>query len=112
MNKHIAKDEEITENCNPIDLSIIIKTNLMKSNDIWTNKTFLQKEPIFEEQDNDFVIHKNLLNSTVMNQITNQANKDKKPDVNQANGEERVEEEMDTSLAQNFHDENCNIKVE
>ena len=111
--KHLTKKEEdSTENCSPIDLSIIIKTNLMKNNDIWNNKMLLPRESSFEEKEKELVVRKALLNSTAINQIRNPFNKDETLELDKGREDDKIEDEMDTTLSQNFQDENCNIKVE
>ena len=113
LDKHLAKkDEDSTENCSPIDLSIIIKTNLMKNNDIWNNKILLPRESSFEEKEKELVVRKALLNSTAINQIRNPFNKDETQDLDKGRENDKIEDEMDTALSQSFQDENCNIKVE
>ena len=113
LDKHLTKkDEDSTENCSPIDLSIIIKTNLMKNNDLWNSKGLLPRESTFEEHEKELVVRKALLNSTAINQIRNPFNKDETIDLDKRREDDKIEEEMDTALSQNFQDENCNIKVE
>ena len=113
LDKHLTKKEEdSTENCSPIDLSIIIKTNLMKNNDIWNNKMLLPRESSFEEKEKELVVRKALLNSTAINQIRNPFNKDETLELDKGREDDKIENEMDTTLSQNFQDENCNIKVE
>ena len=106
------KEEDSTENCSPIDLSIIIKTNLMKNNDIWNNKMLLPRESSFEEKEKELVVRKALFNSTAINKIRNPFNKDETLELDKGREDDKIEDEMDTTLSQNFQDENCNIKVE
>ena len=116
FDKHTANIDQGSvspvENCNPIDLSIIIKTNLMKTNDIWNNKALLQRASSLEERHSDMDIRKALLNSGALNQINAQYEKDAKFKTDEKTNEEDTNECEETALGRNFHDENCNIKVE
>ena len=84
----------------------------MKNNDLWNSKGLLPRESTFEEHEKELVVRKALLNSTAINQIRNPFNKDETIDLDKRREDDKIEDEMDTTLSQNFQDENCNIKVE
>ena len=84
----------------------------MKTNDIWNSKGLLQRASSLDDQDQDFIIRKALFNSAAMNQITNQFDKDERFEFGKKKHGENMEEDGETTIVDNFHDENCNIKVE
>ena len=84
----------------------------MKNNDIWNNKALLQRASSLEERHSDLDIRKALLNSGTLNQINAQYEKDGKFKTDKTANEEDTNECAETTLDRNFHDENCNIKVE
>ena len=95
------------ENCNPIDLSVIIKTNLLKTSN-WGNHRLLEGSSI--EDHNKEYIRKAILNSSIMDHSL----KDDGIDNCSYNTRTEVKEDddMESSMVGHIHDENCNIKVE
>ena len=95
------------ENCNPIDLSVIIKTNLLKTSN-WGNHRLLEGSSI--EDHNKECIRKAILNSSIMD------NSLQDDGINNClyikRTETKEEDDMESSMAGHIHDENCNIKVE
>ena len=84
----------------------------MKTNDIWNNQALLQRASSLEERHSDLDIRKALLNSGALNHINAQYEKDEKFKTDEKANEEDTNECEETTLDRNFHDENCNIKVE
>ena len=96
------------ENCNPIDLSVIIKTNLLKTGN-WNNNQFFDENSINEHTNES--IRKAIFSTSTMNrQNTSDGGRD--PCSYKKIAGEKVIDDMEPSMIGNFHDENCNIKVE
>ena len=97
-----------TENCNPIDLSVIIKTNLLKTGN-WNNNRFIEENAI-DEHSNECIRIAIFRTSTINRQNSSDSGRD--PCSYNKAADEKDVDDMESSMMGNFHDENCNIKVE
>ena len=99
------------ENCNPIDLSVIIKSNLLKNSNWGNNKTPFTKGSTLTEEDKNWIRNSSMFSHGVMDLDYSNNNKDRLSYNNAVNKDDNAEAEANIPDGK-FHDENRNIKVE
>ena len=99
------------ENCNPIDLSVIIKSNLLNNSNWVNNKTPLTKGSTIAEEDKNWIRNNSMFSQDSMGLDSSNNNKNCLS-YNKAPNKDDKDESEDNILDGKFHDENRNIKVE
>ena len=95
------------DNCNPIDLSIIIKSNLLKNSN-WNNTRFLGGSSAVDQDKPCF--RKSIFSPPVID-YTSKEEDNENQTYNKRN-EFKGDEDVELPDVGKFHDENRNIKVE
>ena len=99
------------ENCSPIDLSIIIKSNLLKNSNWGDNRNPFTKGSTLVEEDKNWIRNSSIFSQDSMVRDSSNSNKDCLSYNNVSNKDDNDNAEANT-LDGKFHDENRNIKVE
>ena len=99
------------ENCNPIDLSVIIKSNLLKNSNWGDNRNPFTKGSTLVEEDKNWIRNSSMFSQDSMVVDSRNNNKDCLSYNNAANKDDNDNAEANI-LDGKFHDENRNIKVE
>ena len=99
------------ENCNPIDLSVIIKSNLLKNSNWGDNKNPFTKGSTPVEEDKDWIRNSSMFSQDSM--VVDSRNNDKGClSYNNSSNKDDNDNAEANILDGKFHDENRNIKVE
>ena len=99
------------ENCNPIDLSVIIKSNLLKNSNWGDNRNPFTKGSTLVEEDKNWIRNSSMFSQDSM-VLDSSNNKKNCLSYNKAPNKDDNDESEDNILDGKFHDENRNIKVE
>ena len=99
------------ENCNPIDLSVIIKSNLLKNSNWGDNRNPFTKESTLVEEDKNWIRNSSMFSQDSM-VVDSRNNNNDCISYNNAFGKDDKDNAEANILDGKFHDENRNIKVE
>ena len=113
MDKNAIKNPNLNcnDNCNPIDLSVIIKSNLLKNSN-WNNTRFLGGSSTVDHDKPCF--RKAMFSPPVIDYNSSKEGDNENHTYNNTrNNFKEDEEDVEVPIVvANFHDENRNIKVE